>query len=162
MRKITFILGLFLGFALSAQVGINTDTPLSTLDINGNLSLMHITVTATGGITDIDDGIYLSIQPTGPNQQFRLPDATAVPGRIYILRNITSTASGAAIPAEIISQGTIPGANPGDPPTGVLFFAGNSDTGIGSVDLTGLGGVNKTLIFISDGSNWTYGHLGFN
>jgi hypothetical protein len=157
MRKITFMLSLFLGFALSAQVGINTDTPLSTLDINGNLSLMHITVTATGGITDIDDGIYLSIQPTGPNQQFRLPDPTAVPGRIYILRNITSAASGGAINSEIISQGTTAG-----PPIIGYFFAGDSGTGTTTVALNGTDGVNKTLIFISDGSNWTYGHLGFN
>jgi hypothetical protein len=72
----------------------------------------------------------------------------SIPGRIYILRNVKDTET-----AFILTQGV-----------GVLFFAGDSTSGIGVVNMTtNVGGdnVNKTLIFISDGSNWTYGMLGF-
>ena len=42
-----FILTIMFVKNLSAQVGINTTTPLSTLDINGNLSVKEIGVLNT-------------------------------------------------------------------------------------------------------------------
>ena len=47
------------------QVGINTTTPISTLDLNGNLSVKTIGITTpllggpSGGATLIDDGVYI-------------------------------------------------------------------------------------------------------
>ncbi|WP_370390669.1 hypothetical protein [uncultured Winogradskyella sp.] len=153
MRKITFMLSLFLGFALSAQVGINTDTPLSTLDINGNLSVKHVSLTGAGTPTLIDDGVYISVNPQANNQDFQLPDPRNFPGRIYIIRNVSDTTN-----ADIVMD-------PAAVTDGVLFFAGDSSTGsAGPINMnTALGGGHrsKTLIFISDGSNWTYGQLGF-
>jgi hypothetical protein len=62
-----FCLLLFFGvkFSVFSQVGINTTTPMSTLDINGNLSLKTVTLngngTGNGGIAVlIDDGVYIS------------------------------------------------------------------------------------------------------
>ena len=153
--KTLLLLFTALSLSLNAQVdgvGINTDDPQSTLDINGNLSVKHVTLTGSGTATIIDDGVYLSINPTLTNLEFRLPDATLFPGRIYILRNITN-----GIDALITTTGTDPTAG-----VGVEFFAGdNSTSGTKTVTLAGNDITTKTLIFISDGSNWTYGFLGF-
>lgn len=139
-----------------AQVGIGTTTPLSTLDLNGNLSVKHVLLPVNP--TDftaqvIDDGVYISISPVVNNQDFQLPSAIDYPGRVYIIRNVQATIS-----ADIV-------LSPADLAAGVLFFAGDSSTGYaGPVDMdSAVGGGNrtKTLIFISDGSNWTYGILGF-
>ena len=152
MNKIILIVYMVFGFNLNAQVGINTTVPQSTLDINGNLSVKHLVLTGSGSATIIDDGVYLSINPILANQEFRLPDASLFPGRIYILRNITN-----GLDAAISSVGTDPIAG-----VGVEFFAGdNSTSGTKTVTLDGNDTTTKTLIFISDGSNWTYGHLGF-
>lgn len=150
MKNIVLIVFLLLGFSLGAQVGINTETPQSTLDINGNLSLKVVSLNGgpSTARTPIDDGTYINLNPTSGNADFELPDPSGVPGRIYILRNVTNTET-----AFILTQGT-----------GALFFAGDSTTGTGVVNMTtnnGGGNRNKTLIFISDGTNWTYGHLGF-
>lgn len=155
MKNVITLICLIITLSLYAQVdgvGINTTDPQSTLDINGNLSVKHLTLTGFATATIIDDGVYLSINPTMANQEFRLPNATLFPGRIYILRNITN-----GIDAIISTVGTDPTAG-----VGVEFFAGdNSTTGTKTVTLAGSDTTTKTLIFISDGSNWTYGHLGF-
>lgn len=147
MKFYSLLFSLVFSTCIYAQVGINTDNPQSTLDINGNLSVKHVGLVPTDStLQDIDDGVYISIDPFVSGQQFRLPDATTVPGRIYILRNIDNSDD-----ASIVTQGV-----------GVEFFAGNnSTTGTTSVTLHGANVTTKTLIFISDGSNWTYGHLGF-
>lgn len=133
------------------QVGINTTTPLSTLDINGNLNVKEIGIfnalvpgsgTLNGGTfaskTNINDGVYISLTPTPGLTDFQLPNATLVPGRIYILRNISNTQN-----AFIYS---IAGS----------FFATNSN-GVTPQPLTmASNAVTKTMMFISDGLNWTY------
>ena len=152
--KTKIILLLFFAFSCAySQVGINTETPLSMLDINGNLSLKVVELNGgpANNATPINDGIYIRLNPTAGNLEFILPDANTVPGRIYILRNNTNNLN-----AEIYSFGG-------------CIFAGNSRTaailpiqmhpdedgdGLDSEDVT------KTLIFISDGDNWTYGRLG--
>ena len=147
MKIYSLLFSLFFSTYIFAQVGVGTTEPKSTLDINGNLSVKHIELAPTDGtLQDIDDGVYISIDPFSSLQQFRLPDATTVPGRIYILRNIDNSDH-----ASIVTQGV-----------GVEFFAGNnSTTGTTQVVLNASNVSTKTLIFISDGSNWTYGHLGF-
>ena len=103
MNKATRILFLISAFYASSicfgQIGINTTTPLSTLDINGNLSVKEIGIlnskvagsgTLYGGPfsskTKINDGVYISIMPSGSENDFELPAAAEVPGRIYIIR----------------------------------------------------------------------------
>lgn len=151
MKNVILIIALALCFnSVSAQVGVGTTDPKSTLDINGNLSLKVVSLNGGPGTsrTTIDDGVYINLTPTSGNADFELPDPTAVPGRIYILRNVTDTET-----AYILTQGA-----------GVEFFAADSTAGTTVVNMTtasGTGNTNKTLIFISDGANWTYGTLSF-
>lgn len=134
-----------------AQVGINTTTPLSTLDINGNLTIKEIGIvnanvagSATfaggpvGNATPINDGVYISLTPTAGNDEFILPDAANVPGRIYVLRNISNS-----ITARIYTFG---GA----------FYAKDSNTATVAPLSMPANAILKTVIAISDGANWTY------
>ena len=119
-----------------AQVGINTSNPLSTLDINGNLSVKTITLVGSGSATDISDGVYISVNPQATDQEFRLPSAVAFPGRVYIIRNInnTTTAMLTSVAGLLFPKGSTTGS------TQIYMYEGNS----------------RSVIVISDGSNWTY------
>lgn len=124
-----------------SQVGINTTTPLSTLDLNGNLSLKTVTLNGTntgggGSPTLINDGVYISVRPLATDDKFQLPNPTLFPGRIYIIRNIQN-----AVTAQLTT-------------TVGLLFPKNST--VGSSNLYMYEGNLRTVIVISDGSNWTY------
>lgn len=134
-----------------SQVGINTSTPMSTLDINGNLTIKEIGIINTnvagstvfnggpsGSATPINDGVYISLTPTSGNQEFILPNAIDVPGRIYILRNISNS-----ITAQIYTFGG-------------NFFSKDSSTLTASPLNMPPNALLKTVIVVSDGANWTY------
>lgn len=133
-----------------AQVGINTDNPQSTLDINGNLSVKAVSLTgnSTGNQTnagttvEINDGVYISINPQVQDDTFELPDPAAVPGRIYFIRNVNPTNT---VTAKIVSD------------TGLLFSSGSTTNGSDAIYLYESGSdLRKSVIVISDGANWTY------
>ncbi len=159
MKRLKFLLVLIsatcavnIGFA---QVGINTTTPLSTLDINGNLNVKEIGIanalvsgsgpllgSANPARTTINDGVYISITPqcAGGANDFQLPNAALVPGRIYIVRNISNscsayifTAGGGLFPKNEFNAIAQP----------LQMHHNNFNT-------------SKTTIFISDGANWTF------
>lgn len=143
--KILFILAVLAFPVVSiAQVGINTTTPLSTLDLNGNLSVKTIGIPTPlyGGpafnATPIDDGVYISLTPTAGNTEFYLPNAASVPGRIYILRNISNSVDATLYAA------------------GGQFFAKDSNTATTQPLVMPANALVKTVIVISDGLNWTY------
>lgn len=124
-----------------SQVGINTTTPLSTLDINGNLSVKTVTLNGSnsgggGSATLINDGVYISVRPLATDDKFQLPNPSLFPGRIYIIRNIQNS-----VTAQLTT-------------TSGLFFPKNSTTG--SSNLYMYEGNLRTVIVISDGVNWTY------
>lgn len=121
-----------------SQVGINTIVPLSTLDINGNLSVKAITLTGSSSITQIDDGVYISLNPVSNNQVFNIPSAITYPGRIYILRNINNTNT-----ADITSSG------------GLFFYKDTTVEANSSTHKIYLYQGNRTVFIMSDGSNWT-------
>lgn len=134
-----------------AQVGINTTTPLSTLDINGNLTIKEIGLANVnvagsgvlnggppGSATPISDGVYISLTPTFGSDEFILPDAVSVPGRIYILRNISNSDN-----AKIYTFGG-------------SLYAKDSSTLTGPPLSMPFNAIRKTVIVISDGVNWTY------
>lgn len=120
---------------VQSQVGINTITPLSTLDVNGNLSVKVVNLTGSAAPTDISDGIYISLIPLVTDQVFRLPDPVLYPGRMYVVRNIQNFITAALTTSN-----------------GLLFFKGTT-TGTGTIYM--YENNNRTLIVISDGNNWT-------
>lgn len=134
-------------FNSNAQVGINTTSPLSTLDINGNLSVKHIKIIGNGNdstIETINNGVYISIDPQINDERFDIPDPTTVPGRVYFIRNVHNTNT-----ARLHTSG------------GQFFKArvtmgGSSDLYLyeSSVDPTN----QRTVWLISDGLNWTVMH----
>lgn len=140
MNKLKFYLIMiacnFAGIYAFSQVGINTTSPLSTLDINGNLSVKVINLIGSGTPTTINDGVYISINPQLQDQEFTLPNPTLVPGRIYFIRNINNTFT-----AKLT---TISG----------LLFPKNST--IGTLQIYMYEDNLRTITVISDGTNWTY------
>ena len=159
MKNVILIIAFALFYnSADAQVGVGTTDPKSTLDINGNLSIKVVSLNGGpgGSATVVDDGTYINLTPTLGNLEFILPDATLFPGRIYIMRNVDDLYS-----AVIYSFGFVAGIG-----NGVEFYAGDSRASSKSVTMTpdtaaDGGDVTKTLIFVSDGTNWTYGTLGF-
>jgi len=124
-----------------SQVGINTALPLSTLDINGNMSVkvVNLTGNGSGGFGSsilIDDGVYISINPTATNDKFELPNPILFPGRMYFIRNINNS-----VTAQLIT-------------TVGLLFPKNSTTG--SLNIYMYEGNLRTVTVVSDGANWTY------
>lgn len=119
-----------------AQVGINTTTPLSMLDINGNMSVKVMNLTGSGTATLITDGIYISINPQANDQEFQLPNPINFPGRMYIIRNINNTYT-----AKLTT-------------TVGLLFPKNSTTGSSQIFM--YEGNLRTVTVYSDGNNWTY------
>ena len=155
MNKLKFTFILIASFCAVdfglAQVGINTTTPLSMLDINGNLTIKEVgilnaNVVGSGPLnggtfaskTQINDGVYISITPTGSTNDFELPNAVNVPGRIYIIRNISATNF-----AFIYTAG------------GSLFAKNSLNLSPQPLSMEHTG-FRKTLFFISDGRNWTF------
>lgn len=133
----------FSGWLSYAQVGINTTTPLSTLDINGNLSVKTVTLVGgnSGSPTQINDGVYISLEPrNGTNlDHFRMPSPSTCPGRIYVIRNITDFDN---------AQLSIDGGT-------TRFFPKDARTGTFTLTIP-FTGTNKSIIVLSDGLNWTY------
>lgn len=140
-KAIGVFLILFVCNIYNAQVGINTATPLSMLDINGNLSLKTVSLTGNGSgsggaAVAISDGIYISLNPTATDDKFQLPSPVSFPGRLYIVRNVNNT-----VTAQLTTAAG-------------LLFPKNSTTG--SAQIYMYEGNLRTVIVISDGSNWTY------
>lgn len=151
MKFLYLIVFIFSAQLVVSQVGINTLVPLSTLDINGNLSVKEIGIInsnvlssavfnggPSGSATPINDGVYISLTPTTGNQEFILPNAINVPGRIYFLRNISNSVN-----ALIYTFGG-------------SFFSKDSSTATPTPLLMPFNAILKTVIVVSDGQHWTY------
>lgn len=140
MNKLKLVLILMIAFCGQnsgfSQVGINTTTPLSTLDINGNLSVKTVTLTGSNSATPINDGVYISVNPQATDQEFQLPSPISYPGRVYMIRNINNT---------ITAKLTTVAAN--------FFFKGLTSGGVNTIYM--YDNHYRTLLVVSDGSNWT-------
>lgn len=121
-----------------SQIGINTVSPKSTLDINGNISLKTVTLVGSNNPTPIDDGTYISVSPQMQDHVFMLPSATMFPGRYYVLRNVSPEFT-AAIGAE----------------NGLFFYKNSAAESNPSTHMIYLYEGNRTVFVISDGTNWT-------
>lgn len=152
MKKLSLLFLIIAPLFALAQVGINTNNPQSTLDINGNLSVKVVGLTGnstgnqsnTGTTVGIDDGVYISVDPQVQDDTFELPDPSNVPGRIYFIRNVNQTNT---VTAKIVTE------------AGLLFSSGSTTNGVSELYLYENAGANefrKSVIVISDGANWTY------
>jgi hypothetical protein len=129
MKKffISSLLSLF-GFTNYAQVGIGTPTPNSMLDVRGAISAITRTFTAATGLT-IND--YTLIFTGTAVATATLPDATTCPGRIYCLKNFSTTT-----PTPVLTIATVSGQKIDGSATWIMDEP------------------NTTTSLISDGANW--------
>jgi len=138
-----------LPFASQAQttgVGIGTNTPNSTLHVNGSLAVKvsnNLAGNAGGGGsgTPLGNTGYVGLNPQGGADYYLLPAASSCPGRIYYLRNNSST--------NIAYLGTGSGTN-----GGAIFEGGTNDAAVFPYFMQPTG-LTKTVTVISDGVNWT-------
>lgn len=158
MLKITKFFSILVVFMLSLNcnsqvigVGINTNDPKSTLDINGNLSVKVVTIPIASGdtsIQSISDGVYISVNPQVNDQEFRLPAAGSVPGRIYFIRNIST------LTARLTTSGGVFFTRFGDTFSGATDLYMYSTT-FSSDPMFVLKNSWRNISLISDGTNWT-------
>ena len=116
------------GLTNYAQVGIGTPTPNSMLDVRGAISAITRTFTAA---TSLTIGDYTAIFAGSTATSATLPDATTCPGRIYCIKNFSTTT-----------------------PTPVLTIATVSGQKIDGSAVWIMDEPNATITLISDGANW--------
>jgi hypothetical protein len=87
-KPILVITALFYSILAFAQTGIGTTSPNSTLDIRGSLSLNNRPFTASTAATSTDNTLIF----TGATAAtVTLPDAGTCTGRVYIIKNASTT-----------------------------------------------------------------------
>ncbi|HTL08901.1 MAG TPA: hypothetical protein VL307_11605 [Chitinophagaceae bacterium] len=113
---------------LSAQIGVGTTTPNSTLDVRGSMSTAYRAFTASTSAA-ITDNILVFTGSTAAT--LTLPSAASITGRSYQVKNASATG-----------------------PTPVLTIATTSSQTIDGLTSWTLNEVNQTVTIISNGSNW--------
>lgn len=109
-----------------AQVGVGTTSPVSTLDVRGSVSTAVRSFTGATSIASSDHTVIF----TGTSAATAtLPDATTCTGRIYCIKNYSTTAS--ALTVATTSSQTIDGAS--------TWLMNQT---------------NQSVMVISDGANW--------
>lgn len=125
----------------NGYIGIGTVTPKSTLEVNGTLAVgLSINIAGGAGGSPVSlaaSNSYIGLLPAdGINNNYQLPDPGTCGGRMYIIRNNSSSFSA------ILS--TAAGS----------LFPGSSSVGGSSYTLNPTTAV-KTVMCVSDGTNWT-------
>lgn len=139
----------------AVSVGIGTAAPSSSLQVNGTFAVGVVNGFGggtSGGPNGLDQGDinntnfiggYYGLTPGTNSNYYQLPNPTTCPGRIYYLRN-NSTGTSAFL---LTAGGSIYGASS---PNAV-----SSSTGYEMRP----NAASKTVIAISDGTNWTVGYV---
>lgn len=126
MKIISFSLLLLCAGNLSAQVGVGTTSPNSTLDVRGSLAVAYRAFTSATTAT-ISDNV-LAFSGTSATT-LTLPTATACTGRVYWIKNLSTNAS-------------------------VLTIATTSSQTIDGLASWTLTQTNKVVRLVSNGTNW--------
>ncbi len=126
----------------SGNVGVNTATPSSTLQISGSLavgvgSASSIGTSAGTGTLLTGTSTFILLNPVNANSYFRLPQASTCAGRMYILYNVGANTA-------ILER------------TGTDTFIGATGS-VGTVVAMPFNAVGKMAHLISDGNNWIVG-----
>jgi hypothetical protein len=151
----SLVIGNVRGTNDAINVGIGTATPSSTLQVNGTFAVGVVAGFGggtSGGPNGLDQGSintttliggYYGLAPAGSSNYYQLPNPTTCPGRIYYLRNNSATLSAFLL----TTGGSIYGAS--------SSAAVSSSTGYELKPAA----ASKTVIAISDGTNWTVGYI---
>ena len=121
------IVFIFAVFGALAQVGIGTTTPNSTLDVRGSLSTNYRAfTTSTSAATDNVLVFTGTLAAT-----VTLPDATTCPGRVYFIKNASTT-----VPAPVVTIATV------------------SSQTIDALSSWTIDEPNEVVSVVSNGTNW--------
>jgi hypothetical protein len=129
MRHLLFTV-FICSFALTdfAQVGIGTTSPNSMLDLRGSFSPIYRSFT---GATSLGSADYTAVFTGTSAATVTLPDATTCPGRIYCIKNFSTTL-----------------------PTPVLTLSTVSSQKVDGTASWLLNQPDQSVAIFSDGSNW--------
>lgn len=128
MKKLFTLLLCACVLSASAQIGIGTTSPTSTLDVRGSLSLNYRSFTASTTAASTDNNLLFAGTSAAT---LTLPDATGCAGRTYSIKNVSTTS-----------------------PLPVLTIATTSSQTIDGGSSWLLNDSKEVLSVISDGSNW--------
>jgi hypothetical protein len=118
-------------FQLSAQVGVGTTTPNSTLEVQGSFATGYRAFSSSTSAGSTDN--VLTFTGAGAST-LTLPDASTIAGRSYLIKNASTTG-----------------------PTPVLTITTTSLQTIDGLGSWTLDQANQTVLLISNGVNW---HIG--
>ncbi|MDB5269744.1 MAG: hypothetical protein JWP58_2784 [Hymenobacter sp.] len=124
----------------TGNVGIGTSSaPTSTLQVAGTNAVgVVMGLAGNNSGTPLTGGGYLGLSPTNGSDYYLLPNAANCVGRVYYLRNNSSSNT-----AYVGTSG------------GLIFDGGSATAASGAYGL-GTSGSTKTVTAISDGTNWTF------
>jgi hypothetical protein len=131
----------------TGTTGIGTTAPNSTLHINGSIAV-GLSMGLPGGpigtpVSLLNEKVYIGCSPAdNTNNFYQLPDPASVPGRIYYIRNNSSSFF-----ANIVTA------------AGNIFSGSSSIVAGGNTYTLNPTTAVKTVICISDGANWTVGRI---
>ncbi|HLO37821.1 MAG TPA: hypothetical protein VK173_05005 [Lacibacter sp.] len=113
---------------VKAQIGIGTTSPTSTLDVRGSLSLNYRAFTSSTTAASTDNTLLF----TGTSAAtVTLPDATGCAGRVYSIKNASTTSPIPVLTVATTSSQTIDGSS-------ALLLSSNK----------------SIVTVVSDGNNW--------
>lgn len=96
--------------------------------------------------------VYISVNPSATNQEFKLPDPATVPGRVYFIRNVSS------FTAKITMYGGVSKlfyfAKSWTGSSAQIYMYSSDSCGCTVADHPNNGNGYRSLIVLSDGSNW--------
>ena len=127
-KSLLIVMALFFAVISFAQIGIGTTSPNSTLDIRGSLSLNYRSFSASTTVTSTDNTL---IYTGSTAATVTLPDATTCAGRIYSIKNASTTN-----------------------PLPVLTIATSASQTIDAGATWLLNDAKEMILVISNGTNW--------
>ncbi|RTQ50769.1 hypothetical protein EJV47_09100 [Hymenobacter gummosus] len=154
-QRNSLVIGDVAGQNDAISVGIGTSAPSSSLQVNGTFAVGVVNNWGggtAGGANGLDQGPinnttviggYYGLAPGTNSNYYLLPDPTTCPGRIYYLRN-NSTGTSAFL---LTSGGSIYGASSSSAVSSSAGYELRPNA------------ASKTVIAISDGTNWTVGYI---
>jgi uncharacterized protein YaaW (UPF0174 family) len=128
MKKLVTLLLCVCVLSASAQIGIGTTSPTSTLDVRGSLALNYRSFTSSTTAASTDNNLLFSGTAAAT---LTLPDATGCAGRTYSIKNVSTTSPLPVLTVATTSSQTIDGA--------ASWLLNDS---------------KEVLTIISDGANW--------